>query len=112
MIAHLWRDLGQLVWSSWKRDRIRASPVEGRLLRIQPGDLLTLDGIDAEVLDRSVTEGPTGPCVRLMCRIESRFVELHLTIAEDESSQLIWIESGRSHQISADDVQVWPRFTN
>ena len=108
MIAQVWRDLSQLVWSWWMRDRIRASPAEGRLLRIRSGDLLTVGGIDVEVLDRSITEGSTGPCVRLMCRVDARTAELHLTIVEGGSSLFVWIDSGDSHQIAADDVQAWP----
>jgi hypothetical protein len=109
MIARLWRDLSQLVRSWYMHDRIRASPVEGRLLRVQPGDLLTVGSRDVIVVDRSVAEGPAGLCVRLICRTETGIGELHLTMADLETLHLIWIEAGHRCPMAAVDVQVWPR---
>jgi hypothetical protein len=107
MIRKWAQDFRDLVAWWWTCDQIRVSPDEGRLLQIQPGDLLTLDGVDAEVLDRHVTaEG----FLCLTCRTDVGSAELHVEVSPgQESLELVWHSCGSRHLLAADDVQVWPR---
>jgi hypothetical protein len=112
MSVGLWRDLCQLAWSWYSHDRIRASPAEGRFLRIRPGDLLTHGGVDAIVVDRSISEGSAGLCIQLTCQVETGIGELHLTATDPETLRLTWIEAGHCREIAAADVEIWPRTKN
>lgn len=101
------RQIYQLVLGWWTSDRIRVPPAEGRFLRINPGDLLTLEGTEVEVLARYASEGQS-LCLR--CRTEAGLAELHVTISSDRGlPELVWNEFGKSRLLSVHDVQVWPR---
>jgi hypothetical protein len=101
------RQMCQLVWQWWTGDRIRVPPAEGRFLRINPGDLLTLHGTDVEVLARYASKGQS---VCLKCRTEAGLAELQVTMSSERGlPELVWTESGNSRLVSVHDVQVWPR---
>src|SRR5260221_14778876 len=50
----LYRVCLNLVARWWRTDRVRISPREGELLRLQPGCVLTVNGVPAEVRVRMV----------------------------------------------------------
>lgn len=107
MIHNFCEKFCQLLRLWWTGDRIRVSPVEGRLLRIQPGDLLSVAGSDVEVVDRIVI---AESCLCLICHTPQGSAELHVPVdSEARSTELLWFESGREHRLTAADVEVWPR---
>jgi hypothetical protein len=99
------RDLCSLLRHWWTSDRIRVSPHEGLLLRIQPGDLITVAGVDAEVVGRSLI-GEQGIC--LVCQTAIGPAELHVPIPPARN-QLLWHISGVSRHVVEDDIKVWRR---
>ncbi len=110
MIGQLCQDLREIVWCWWSSDRIRVSPRDGQFLRVKPGDLLTLDGTDAVVLERNVSVHNS---ICLTCRTEAGFAELHVTMFSGrESAELLWTEAGGSRSLLASDIQVWTRSSN
>lgn len=107
MIHEFCRKLCQLIQLWWTGDRIRVSPVEGRLLRIQPGDLLSVAGNDVEVVDRFVISERS---LCLICRTQQGIAELHVPVfSKSESQEVLWFESGDELRLTAADVEVWPR---
>ncbi len=52
----IFQSLRHFFESWWLSDRIRASPSEGRLLRIRPGAILVINGVQAEVVSRRMTD--------------------------------------------------------
>jgi hypothetical protein len=101
------RKLWQWIRLWWTGDRIRVSPVEGRLLRVQPGDLLSVAGIDVEVIDR-VLIAESSLC--LICHTAQGTAELHVPVfSNPEPPEVLWFESGREHRLNPADVDVWPR---
>jgi hypothetical protein len=101
------RKLCQLIRLWWTGDRIRVSPVEGRLLRIQPGDLLSVAGMDVEVVDRLVI-AESSLC--LVCRTPQGTAELHVPVfSKAEQQQVLWIEPDGELRLTQSDVEVWPR---
>lgn len=109
MIAQLYRQVWKVLWLWWTADRIRASPAEGRLLRIQPGDLLTVAGVDAQVLGASVDTRSEGGIFRIACSTELGSGELIVPITPESSPELIWCSDAGSRRLTADNIQVWSR---
>ena len=117
MSHNLWQDLHQFLWSWWSHDQIRTSPAEGRLLRVEPGDILTVRGLDVTVLERAVIESPAGPGLQFTCRTATGTGELQLTIPDrglgqglgQRPLQLLWQDSDGPSPIHAYEIEVWPR---
>jgi hypothetical protein len=57
------RSILRLLQWWWIADRIRISPREGRLLRLNPGSFLLIAGEPARILERNAEQG----CVRYVC---------------------------------------------
>ena len=101
------RDLFHLVWQWWTGDRIRVSPVEGRLLRVLPGDILSVDGTDVEVVDRIVIAERT---LCLICRTQRGTAELYVPVFSKAGPQeIVWVRSGGERTLTTADIEVWPR---
>ena len=79
MIRDLSQALYQLINAWWTGDRIRASPVEGQIFQVGPGDLLTIDGVDLEVRQR----GASDSSIALVCETASGSCELFITIIDE-----------------------------
>jgi hypothetical protein len=117
MSHNLWQDLHQFLWSWWSHDQIRTSPVEGRLLRVEPGDILTVRGLDVTVLERAVIESPAGPGLQFTCRTATGTGELQVTIPDQGPGQglgqrplqFVWQESDGPSPIHAYEIEIWPR---
>ncbi|HUG91456.1 MAG TPA: hypothetical protein VML55_11510 [Planctomycetaceae bacterium] len=58
----------RLIRSWWRVDRIRISAAEGRLLRLEPGALLTIDGQPVEVVERRAPQQPDQTLIEYDCR--------------------------------------------
>ena len=110
MIRHVLREFWGLVRWWWTCDRIRVSPAEGRLLQIRPGDLLTVEITDAEVVHRSVNDGPEGRSLILNCCTNTGSAELHLTVSpKGQVSDLRWRDATGCRVLMATDIRVWSR---
>lgn len=103
----MYRDLCSLLGYWWSSDRIRVSPHEGQLLRIQPGDLLTVAGVDAQVVNRSLT---TEHSLCLTCQTEAGPAELHVPTPPNRGP-VGWHTSGVCRMLTEDDILVWRRST-
>lgn len=64
-LSPLVRRMGR-VW--WRVDRIRVSPVSGRLLHLQPGSGIEICGRPGEILERRVEMAPDRSRVVYLCR--------------------------------------------
>lgn len=100
-------DFFHFVWQWWTGDRIRVSPVEGRLLRVQPGDILSVAGIDVEVIDRMVIAEHT---LCLICRTQRGTAELYVPVLSKAGPQeIVWVKSGGERTLTSANIEVWPR---
>jgi hypothetical protein len=110
MSHSIWRDLLNTVRTWWDTDRIRVSPNDGRLLRIQPGDLMTIEGLDIEVLDRSLNSTERGELLQLNCRGPLGTATLTVAIDTEVINQkATWAQSGFERPIDLDEIQIWSR---
>lgn len=105
--SEVFRDFWKIIASWWNTDRIRISPRDGRLFRIMPDDLLTVDGVDLEVLDRTLVIGEECQSLRLDCRSPSGSVTVSVMI--QAKPKVFWTNSESSREISAEGVEIWPR---
>src|SRR5688572_8054988 len=60
IFSQLLVSIRNLIDSWWRVDRIRASPREGRLLRIEPGTIVTINGEMLEITERIIRDTPRG----------------------------------------------------
>lgn len=106
---NLIHELGRLIRSWWTQDRIQISPAEGRLLRVRPGDLLSIDHHDFEVVDRYIMERPHRRLLCLRCRAQSETAELFVAIGpECEAPSIRWETRHRVRTLGIEDIEVWP----
>ena len=61
------RDLLRLLSRWWRVDRVRVSPTEGRLLRLEPPCILRIGDRVLEVVRRKVGQTPDGAYVEYDC---------------------------------------------
>lgn len=95
-----------LVRDWWRVDRIRSSPREGRLLRLEPGDLLRLAGVTVTVIDRRVDPDASG--VRYRCAGDGFIGELRVTLAAGRQADgIVWSREGRQCCLFAAEVEVY-----
>lgn len=52
----------------WRKDRIRASPTDGKLLGLDTHSLIEIDGTILEIMSRSIRSTPAGPIVTYEAR--------------------------------------------
>ena len=113
MFRSTWQDFSEKFRTWWICDRIRVSPREGQLLRIQVGDLLTIRGSDFEVIEQSIVLSGADQLLQLTCRTESGFAMLVIEIRQDLSHKTATLNQfGIQQTIDADEVQIWPRLLN
>jgi len=102
------RSIVQLIHSTFQADRVRASPREGRLLRLWPPCIIKVRGRTVEVLRRIAGENATGPFVLHRCRTSTGPCELRVTPAGlGEAPSVEWIEDGREVPLSEEEVEVY-----
>ena len=101
------RRLCHLLHSWWHTDRIRVSPAEGRLLRLQPPCMLMLGGQPVELLRRTVCRTP-GCWVVYACRTRSGSGKLIVRSGDvSHGPDIVWQEAGRTKQLSETDIDVF-----
>lgn len=115
MIGKLLRDAQSMMRSWWLHDRIRVSPLEGKLLRVQVGDLVQVGQTQAEVVERTVIDNGEGCTLSLACTTLSEtalvgdaVLQIELT-ADGGISAILWKENERWRELSSIDVEIWLR---
>jgi hypothetical protein len=109
-MSKLWQSAVDLAWSWWTCDRIRVSATEGRLLRIVPGDLLSLGSADVEVLHRRIQESPGGRSLVLACWSIDGDFELAITHGiRGEILSVVCTNANGIRDLQPDDIQIWSR---
>lgn len=96
-------------WCSWWRvDRIRSSPVEGRLLRLQPPAYLVIDGKTIEVTRRVIGQDRDGAFVSYDCLENGSAGCLMVRLARDLGTLPIrWIGAYGERVLDERDVSVF-----
>ncbi|HEX3658867.1 MAG TPA: hypothetical protein VHV55_23945 [Pirellulales bacterium] len=106
-----WRlaaDVWHLVRRWWASDRIRLSPDEGRLLRLEPGSILVIEGRPVEVLERRAGEAAAGPYVEYRCRGSGVQGRLRVApLGPDHCLRADWLEAGHSHGLPPVAIEVY-----
>lgn len=98
----------RLVQAWWRADRIRVSPNAGRLLRIAPRCVISVQGQAATVVTRTVSQGPSGSRVSYQCDNCAGRARLCVEVGPRGGiTRVIWIESSREIPLSEDEVEVW-----
>ena len=108
------RDVCRLFSRWWQADRPRASPREGRLLRIQPAAILRIGNHMTEVLSRTAGEDESGPYVIYHCQSGNQASELYLKpLGIHGHCSLHWTQDNLVHELTEDDIEVFqPRLAS
>ncbi len=100
------RAVGRLLHWWWRADRIRVSPREGRLLRLQPGDMLLIDGEPAVVSARQMLRDLGDARIRYCCNGPADAFKL--TVRQTSDGVVIGIHrGGRVWRLADSDVEVF-----
>jgi hypothetical protein len=109
MIPKLLRSLVDLARSWWQADRVRASPSEGRLLRLAVGSVLRVRGEPSLVAKRCVGHTACGPYVLYECEgIAGRSRLILRPIGGTHEITVHWITDGREEALSEEEVEAYP----
>lgn len=108
MVMRLLRALLDLLRAWWSVDRIRVSPNEGRLLRLDAGALLTIEDRAVEVLGRRIRRQPAGAVIAYDCRTPSGAARLLIRQPRDGGDlSAQWSEGGTVRLLHEADVIIW-----
>ena len=91
------RDLWRLIRSWWQVDRIRISPSEGRLWRLDPPCVVFVDGTPVEVLRKLPTTQDASRVVEYECLCAGREARLAVNGDSARSSLQIVDRAGGRH---------------
>jgi hypothetical protein len=104
-LTRWFRDLARLVGDWWRVDRVRVSPREGRLLRLQPPCLLVICERIVEIRERRLD--PSGSWVVYQCHT---FPAAGFLWARPGASplypRLLWLEGGVFRELTSEEVDV------
>jgi hypothetical protein len=104
----LWRAASGLVAGWWRSDRIRISPREGELLRLQRGSVVTVNGIVAEVRSRTVVNLRQSSAIHYGCQTEHGPARLEVRWDEGaERCEIIWTTPGENEALLEHQVEVF-----
>ncbi len=105
----MWR-LVRSVWhlldSWWRRDRVRASPREGRLLRLTPPRVLIVAGEAAQIVRRSVRIHGGHPRVTYHCVTRAGCALLRVDLAEPAPA-IAWRTKDGTRRLHEEDIEVY-----
>ncbi len=92
----------------WRVDRIRISPQQGQLLRIEPPCIIRVNSVIAQVLSRSAGCNGAGPYVAYECRTERGSALLWICpVGPSHRQQVRWVEDDQTCDLSPDMVEVY-----
>ena len=101
--------LAQAVWGLlrawWKVDRIRVRPTEGRLLRLQPGCVISVEQRPVEIVGRHTEQSDASGTVAYDCNTADGTA--NLVVVSDGNGhccQLAWIEGGGTRLLLEADI--------
>lgn len=98
----------RLLRSWWQADRVRVSPLEGRLLRMQPPCIVRVLGRYAQVRGRRTGQTPRGPYVCYDCELDDGHAQLWVEPIGPLCGQRVrWIEPAKEHLLDAREVEVF-----
>ncbi len=92
------------IW--WQQDRIRISPNEGRLLRLQIPCILAIDGNLIELTGRTVCRSSTGNYVVYRGVATGSRFPCELAV-EPEQNLVRWTDRGGTRSLDPGDVEVF-----
>lgn len=108
------RSLRGLIRAWWDVDRVRISPREGQLLRLQPRSVIKVCGEPFEVVERladCVSEDSPGDresSVYYLCRGGRESGRLHVRVAGlEEEQRVVWTVGGRVCPLDVDEIEVF-----
>lgn len=108
MIRSLFVALLQTAASWWRRDRIRAAPSIGRLLRLRPSSIVVVRARPAAVAARATGQTAAGPYVCYRCRTAAGDAELWVSPVADVHAPFVrWRENGVDTVLEADEVETY-----
>jgi hypothetical protein len=103
--------LARLIRDWWQVDRVRISPREGCLLRLQPGDVLQLEGLTVTVIAREIDPDESG--VRYRCEGAGSTGELRVALdAGRQADEVVWVRENCRQHLPAVEVEVFPVTTS
>ena len=111
----MWRELGRdvvrLVVGWWRGDRVRVSPEEGRLLRLEPPCFVVVAGRPAEVLSRTLGHDPGGAFVAYECRSAGGSCRLRIGLGADgAASDVAWTFDEMQRSLRPEEVETYVPF--
>lgn len=108
MVRELCRDFVRLVVAWWRVDRVRVSPEEGRLLRLEPPCFVVVAGRPAEVLSRTLGRDPGGPFVSYECRHAQGDCRLRVGLTIDGATAAVsWTTDGVERSLRPEEVETF-----
>lgn len=109
MIRKLLQSLSGLARAWWRVDRVRASPSEGRLLRLAAGSAIRVRGEPSLIATRRVGHTADGPYVVYECEgVAGRSRLLLRPIGGTHQVTVHWITDGNEEALSEDEVDAYP----
>jgi hypothetical protein len=97
-----------LIADWWRADRVRISPREGELLRLQPVCLVMIGGRPVEVLGRQEVQNDQATSVRYECRTEEGPAHLDVRFSENSSRlEIGWSKSGRIEALLEHQIEIF-----
>jgi hypothetical protein len=97
-----------LIAGWWRADRVRISPREGELLRLQPVCLVTIAGRPVEVLRRQEVVTLQTRGVRYECRTEAGPAHLDIRLRESASRlEICWSVFGRIEALPEHQIEIF-----
>ena len=100
LVRQLWR----LLHSWWRQDRIRLSPAEGRLLRLEPPCFLVIDGEPFEVVKRTLRPSDKEPVAVYAFRTSAS----ELMVRQGLTPEIVWQHQGVVRRLHETDIEVYP----
>ncbi len=98
----------RLLRSWWQADRVRISPREGRLLRLEPPCIVRIGGRYAQVLHRRTGQTPEGPYVCYECEVDDQPAQLWVEpVGQAYMQRVRWSLAGVDASLLAEEVEVF-----
>ena len=100
------RELVRVFHSWWRTDRIRVSRDEGRLLRLDPGAVIALEGCRL-LITRRTTDRRDGHRVLYDCRGETEDSTLEVALdAAGNRPSITWNEDFRRRDVAPAEIEI------